>query len=84
LSEFYSLLLSTLSLWESDKTDAGRVARQVVGEIDSLWVFLGHGGLDPTNNRAERALRFGLLWRKRSLGAQSEKGNRWSEVLTFI
>jgi transposase len=25
--------------------------------------------VEPTNNRAERALRFGVLWRKRSLGA---------------
>jgi hypothetical protein len=26
-----------------------------------------------------RALRFGVLWRKRSLGTASEKGNRWVE-----
>ena len=38
--------------------------------MDSLWVFLAHYGVEPTNNRAERALRFGVLWRKRSLGSQ--------------
>jgi transposase len=83
-SQFYSLLLFTLSLWETDKTDAGQLARQIVGELDSLWVFLDHDGVDPTNNRAERALRFGVLWRKRSLGTQSEKGNRWVERILSL
>jgi len=83
-SQFYSLLLFTLSLWESDQTDAGRVARQILREIDSLWVFLDHDDVDPTNNRAERALRFAVLWRKRSLGTQSEKGNRWVERILSL
>lgn len=83
-SAFYTHFLFTLSLWENDKTDAGQLARQIVREIDNLWVFLDHQGVDPTNNRAERALRFGVLWRKRSLGTQSEKGNRWVErILSF-
>jgi transposase len=69
---------------ETDKTDAGQQARQIVGELDSLWVFLDHDGVDPTNNRAERALRFGVLWRKRSLGTQSEKGNRWVERILSL
>jgi transposase len=47
--------------------------------MDSLWVFLAQHGVEPTNNRAERALRFGVLWRKRSLGTASDKGNRWVE-----
>lgn len=83
-SGFYSTLLFTLSLWEDDKNDAGLLARQIVREIDSLWAFLDHDGVDPTNNRAERALRFGVLWRKRSLGTQSEKGNRWVERILSL
>ena len=67
-SDFYTFFLFTVSLWESDETDAGKLARQIKREIDNLWVFLDHEGVDPTNNRAERALRFGVLWRKRSLG----------------
>jgi transposase len=81
---FYSHLLFTLSLWEGDDNDAGKLARQIVGEIESLWTFLDHEGVDPTNNRAERALRFGVLWRKRSLGTQSEKGNRWVERILSL
>ena len=37
-----------------------------------------------TNNRAERALRFGVLWRKRSLGTASTKGNRWVERILSL
>ena len=83
-SDFYVRLLCTLSLWETDKTDAGRLARQIGGEMNALWGFLDHEGVEPTNNRAERALRFGVLWRKRSLGTQSEKGNRWVERILSV
>jgi transposase len=83
-SDFYTFFLFTVSLWEQDKTDAGKLARQIVREMDSLWTFLDHQGVEPTNNRAERALRFGVLWRKRSLGTQSEKGNRWVERILSL
>jgi len=52
--------------------------------MDSLWVFLAQHGVDPTNNRAERALRFGVLWRKRSQGTASVKGNRWVERILSL
>jgi hypothetical protein len=43
-----------------DRTDeAGRFARRLLHEMDSLWVFLAQHGVEPTNNCAERALRFG-------------------------
>ena len=47
--------------------------------MDSWWVLLSQHGVELTNNRAERALRFGVLWRKRSLGTASDKGHRWVE-----
>ena len=83
-SDYYSHLLFALSLWETEKNDAGKLARQIVREMDSLWTFLERENVDPTNNRAERALRFGVLWRKRSLGTQSEKGNRWVERILSL
>jgi transposase len=83
-SDFYTFFLYTVSLWEADDTEAGKLARQINREIDNLWVFLDHEGVEPTNNRAERALRFGVLWRKRSLGTQSEKGNRWVERILSL
>jgi transposase len=33
--------------------------------------------VEPTNNRAERALRFAVMWRKSSNGTASVKGNQW-------
>jgi len=44
----------------------------------------GKRGLAPTNNHAERILRFGVLWRKRSRGTASEKGNRWVERILSV
>jgi transposase len=64
--------------------DAGRFARRLLREMDSLWVFLAQHGVEPTNNRAERALRFGVLWRRRSYGTASGKGNRWVERILSL
>ena len=55
------------------------MARRLRRERESLGVFRAHPGVEPTNNRAERALRWGGLWRKRSHGTASTKGNHWGE-----
>lgn len=81
---FYSQFVLLLMLHESADNEAGKLARSLAAEMDSLWVFLDEHGVDPTNNRAERALRFGVLWRKRSLGSQSDKGLRWVERILSI
>jgi transposase len=47
--------------------------------MDSLFVFLTEHGVEPTNNFGERMIRFAVLWRKRSQGTKSEKGNHWVE-----
>ncbi len=41
-------------------------------------------GVEPTNNHAERELRAFVLWRKRSFGTQSERGNRFAERLMTV
>jgi transposase len=43
---------------------------------EALWTFVTHDGVEPTNNHAERELRAFVLWRKRSFGTQSERGER--------
>ena len=40
----------------------------------ALWTFTRVPGVEPTNNRAERALRSGVLWRKCSFGCHSAAG----------
>jgi len=56
--------------------DAGRLARRWQRERASLWVFLREHGVEPTNNRAERAWRLAVMWRKCSRGTEREQGNR--------
>jgi transposase len=81
---WYARLCKLIEQYHDRQDDAGRFARRLLREIDSLWVFLAHHGVEPTNNRAERALRFGVLWRKRSLGTASDKGNRWVERILSL
>ena len=50
----------------------------------ALWTFTKHEGVEPTNNHAERELRAFVLWRKRSFGSQSERGNRFAERLMTV
>jgi transposase len=51
----------------------------------ALWAFLRYEGVEPTNNHAERVLRRGVLWRKRSFGSRSERGLRFAErILTVV
>ena len=51
---------------------------------EALWTFVVVDGVEPTNNHAERELRAFVLWRKRSFGAQSERGHRFAERLMTI
>lgn len=50
----------------------------------ALWTFVEKQGVEPTNNHAERELRGFVLWRRRSFGTQSERGNRFAERLMSI
>ena len=81
---WYARLCKWIDQYHDRADDAGRFARRLLREMDSLWVFLAQHGVEPTNNRAERALRFGVLWRKRSLGTASAKGNRWVERILSL
>jgi len=70
-SDFYQELMVLLSLYGGAKDDAGILGRDVFDMLESLWDFLDLEGIEQTNNRSERALRMGFLWRKRSFRAQS-------------
>jgi len=51
----------------------------------ALWTFVRVGGIEPTNNSAERPLRRAVLWRRRSFGTQSEAGSQFVErILTTV
>jgi transposase len=53
-----------------------RFARNVLKVWPALWTFAKHPGVQPTNNHAERALRGAVIYRKLSLGSQSEAGEQ--------
>jgi hypothetical protein len=45
----------------------------------TLWNLIEHPAAEATNNRAERAIRHAVLWRKTSLGTQTDAGERYVE-----
>jgi transposase len=47
----------------------------------ALWTFTLVPGVEPTNNHAERGLRGAVIYRKLSLGSQSNQGERTIERL---
>lgn len=51
----------------------------ILAHRDALWTFVTHEGVEPTNNHGELELRDFALWRKRSFGTQSERGERFAE-----
>jgi transposase len=76
---WYARFDSLVNQHISREDKAGTFARRLQREGESLWTFLDVPGVEATNNRADRAHRFGVMWRKRSQGTCSEKGNRWVE-----
>ena len=50
----------------------------------ALWTFVETEGVEPTNNHGEREIRAFVLWRKRSFGTQSERGNVFAENLMTV
>lgn len=81
---WYGRLCRLIGHYHDRQDDAGRFVRRLLREMDSLWVFLSHHGVDTTNNRAERALRYGVTWRKRSQGTSSDKGNAWVQHILSL
>jgi transposase len=65
------------------KKTAGR-CRKILELRAALRTFVGSGGVEPTNNAAERALRPAVLWRKGSFGSASERGSRFVERMLTV
>ncbi len=65
-------------------TAARGMCKELYQHRDHLWTFLQHPDVEPTNNGAERSLRHGVIWRRLSFGTQSERGDRFVEVMLTI
>lgn len=81
---FYIHFMNLIIRNHGKKDDAGKFAARLLRELDSLWVFLENAGVSPTNNHAERMLRFAVCWRKRCYGNVCEKGHRWVERILSL
>lgn len=81
---FYARLIRLIGLYREQQDEAGRLVRRIEREMDCLWLFLQEHGVAPTNNHAERTLRFAVLWRKRSFGTRGEKGDRFVERILSL
>jgi len=81
---FYARLCRLIALYRESESEAGTFVRSIETHMDSLFIFLLEEGVEPTNNFAERIIRFAVLWRKRSQGTNSEKGCRWVERILSL
>jgi transposase len=81
---WYARMVHLLNQHSAQQDEAGTFARTLQRELGALWTFMVEQGVEPTNNRAERALRFAVLWRKIMQGTYSEKGDRWVERILSL
>jgi transposase len=81
---FFARFCKLINLYRDCDNEAGKLARLLDKEMECLFVFLQEQGVEPTNNLAERTVRFAVLWRKRSFGSCSEKGCRWVERILSL
>jgi transposase len=56
----------------------------ILAHKEALFRFAFVRDLEPTNNRAERALRAFVMWRKTSYGSQSERGCAFAQRLMTV
>lgn len=75
-------LLEQGARMRDDKTS--RFCKGLLDLWPALWNFTETPGVEPTNNRAERALRFAVLLRKRSGGTRVDHGDRYIERLLTV
>ena len=78
------LILGACRGWMSEVPEASVLRARIWGERESFFRFLeaplAEGvRVEPTNNRAERALRPLVMFRRVTQGARCEAGRRWWE-----
>jgi transposase len=81
---WYARMIHLIDQYHRRQDEAGTFARTLEREMGALWTFVVEAGVEPTNNKAERALRFAVLWRKRSQGSYNAKGDRWVECILSL
>jgi len=68
----------------SENKDIQRLKKRLITHENELLTFLDHPEIEPTNNRAERALRAPVIMRKITFGNRSTTGIRNHQVIMSI
>ncbi len=85
LRAIYDRLMSAVEAGERSHTpDLARLCATILDIWPTLWNFTDHHGAEATNNRAERALRHAVLWRRTSGGTQTDAGERFVKRILSI
>jgi len=66
------------------RKEAQTLARRVRGHADAYFLFLVEERVEPTNNKAERALRHAVIDRRITQGTRGDNGSRWLERFLSI
>lgn len=56
----------------------------LLDDFDKIWTFRKYDDAEPSNNLAERDLRRMVLWRKKSYGTRSKKGQRFVQTISSV
>jgi transposase len=75
------LLLETHTRKRTQHRHTRTLAKNLLKLWPAMWTFSELDAVEPTNNAAERGLRGAVIYRKLSLGSQSEQGERTIERL---
>jgi len=68
----------------SGSNDFGNFCENILERFNKLWTFAKFSDVEPTNNLAERDLRKIVLWRKKSYGTRSDRGQRFVERISTV
>ena len=61
------------------------MCREILDAQHSLFTFIAHEGVEPTNNHAEQTIRHAVIWRKLCFGTDSKIGSQFVErMLTVV
>lgn len=69
---------------QCDHSKTAETCRRLSNECSSLFVFVNHHGVSPTNNAAEQALRKSVIFRKLSFGTEANTGSRNLTVIMSV
>jgi len=80
---------SNVQTWLEDGMANGsdqlyRLSENLLDDFNKLWTFTKNAGMEPTNNMAERDLRKLVIWRKKSYGTRSSRGQKFVERITTV